>query len=136
MQYYHNYNHTCNIKYSYVVKNNFQEVHHISLSLYLSTCPSCIARMCYIDGWSSLPGAEASSKLGTVHIVLRSTLYPIHQNPVFYIIFHTSDPPPPSPSGCWWGGLATPNPMLPQIMGRNKSGHKVDSALWEMYSLS
>ena len=43
------------------------------------TWPPCIASMLNIRGWSSLPAAESSGSLVTVHIGLRSILCLIHQ---------------------------------------------------------
>ena len=48
---------------------------HFNISLSLLTWYPCIASMPNIEGWSSLPGAEASCKLGTVPSGLRATLY-------------------------------------------------------------
>ena len=57
------------------ISQNISYMDNLSLSLSLLTCPSCIAIMHNIGGWSSLPGEESRSILITVPNGLRSTLY-------------------------------------------------------------
>ena len=108
--------------------------------LFLLTWPPCIAGILNIGGWISLPGAEDSGTLGTVHIGLCSTLYPIRQTSVLSSLvlpvisvpsLHTSLPYSPS---SYYSSIPVPSTpssascpaLIPRISRSGCSHHRLD----------